>query len=68
MDLGVSYFKGNFRLDSQSATDLLCLVGSVVDPHHLDAYSDSTCHPDVDPDSDFIFCKPGCGSGSDFSP
>ncbi len=63
-----SYFKGYFRKDSQSLTDLLCLVGSVADPYLLDAYPDSTCHPDADPDSDFIFCEPGCGSGSEFSP
>jgi hypothetical protein len=28
-------------------------LGSVVDPHHVDADPDSTYHPDADPDSDF---------------
>jgi hypothetical protein len=30
-------------------------IGSVVDPHHLDADPDSTYHLDADPDSDFSF-------------
>jgi hypothetical protein len=38
-------------------TDLMCLVSNVVDPHHLDEYPDSTCHPDADPDPDHSFKK-----------
>ncbi len=28
-----------------------------MDPHHLDADLDTTCHPDKDPDSDFYFMR-----------
>jgi hypothetical protein len=29
-------------------------MGSVVDPHHLDADPDSTYNPNDDPDADFL--------------
>jgi hypothetical protein len=33
----------------------LSFLGSVVDPHHLDADPKSTYHPDADPDYNFLF-------------
>jgi hypothetical protein len=34
---------------------IIAVIFSVVDPHHVEVDPDSTYHPDADPDSDFLF-------------